>query len=158
MKKLAEPMTKVIIEEDGQEGLLKRMSNPMWFQSFSSVLGFDWHSSGVTTVTTAVLRESIDTEETGIAVCGGKGKASRKTPEQIVEKSDLLGVKPSLSESLSRRSKLSAKVDSNCLQDGHSLYHHVFLFSEEGKWSVVQQGKSHIEGAEWARRYHWYCP
>ncbi len=152
MRKLAKPLTQVIVEENSEKELLKRLSNPIWFQSFSSVLGFDWHSSGVTTVTCGVLKEAIDPEETGIAVCGGKGKTSKKAPEEIKKNADLLDVKPSRADALEQRSRTSAKVDSNCVQDGHSLYHHSFLFTEKGDWCVIQQGMKE----KWARRYHWF--
>ncbi len=155
MTELAEPITKTIIEERGQEELLKKLSDPNWFQSLSCVLGYDWHSSGVTTVTTAALREAINKQENGIAICGGKGKTSRKTPEQIQEKSKELGVKPSKAEQLETNSKLSAKIDSNCLQDQHNLYHHVFIFTEKGEWTVIQQG---MKQDGYARRYHWHSP
>ncbi len=158
MKKLAKPITATIIEEKGQEEFLRKLSDPTWFQSLSCALGYDWHSSGVTTVTTAALRESLNEQNKGIAVCGGKGKTSRKTPQQIIEKAKKLEVKPSKAEELKLKSRLSAKIDSNCLQDQHTLYHHTFFFTEKGEWTVIQQGMKEQDKKGYARRYHWYSP
>lgn len=150
MKKLVGAISEVIIYEYSQEELLERLSNPYFFQSLGSVVGFDWHSSGLTTTLTGAFKESLDEENNGIKVAGGKGKSSRKTPQEILD-SNLCSSRDL--ERFENASRLSAKVDSNCLQDNYSLYHHVFLFTEKGKWAVIQQGmNSHNK---YARRYHW---
>ncbi|MFB6088531.1 MAG: DUF763 domain-containing protein [Candidatus Aenigmatarchaeota archaeon] len=150
MKELTGAISEVIIHEYSQDELLKRLSNPYFFQSLGCIVGFDWHSSGLTTTLTGALKESMSPEEHGVMIAGGKGKTSRKAPQEIL-KSDLC--KSSDLEKFVDYSKLSAKVDSNCVQDEYSLYHHVFLFTENGKWSVIQQGMNPKN--KYARRYHW---
>ena len=153
MVKLAEGIVEVFIEEYGQQELLRRLSDPFWFQALGCVLGFDWHSSGVTTVTCGALKEAIDPEKHGLAVAGGKGKVSRKTPEQIQQFSETFNLSTGRLDSLKYSSRLAAKVDSALLQDNHQLYHHVFIFDEHGAWSVIQQGLE--PESQYARRYHW---
>ncbi len=153
MKRLARAVSEIIIEEYGTQEYLFRLSNPMFFQSFACTLGFDWHSSGTTTTTCGALKEALG-DDLGIAACGGKGKTSRKTPEEIAEKSEKLGVGTKKTEKLLKATKLSAKVDSNCIQDNYCLYHHTFLFDENGAWAVIQQGMHDEKG--YARRYHWF--
>ncbi len=153
MKKLAEPIVKIIVREYGRDEFLRRLSDPYWFQSLGCVLGFDWHSSGLTTVTTGVLKDAIDPEEIGISVAGGKGKASTKAPDEIGEFSEKMGLTYGETRDLTRASKLSAKVDNVAIQAGAPLYHHAFFASEDGEWTVVQQGLDSEEGV--ARRYHW---
>lgn len=152
MKKLSGAIAKAIIIESGTEEFLKRLSNPFFFQAFACVVGFDWHSSGTTTTLCAALKEA-KLEEYGIAICGGKGKTALKTPEEIEEKTKFVDIDP---EEMKYFSKISAKVDNTCLQDGFKLYHHVFIFDENGKWAVVQQGMN--EENRYARRYHWFSP
>jgi len=152
MKGLAREISRIIIYEYGRREFIKRLSDPFFFQSLSCVLGFDWHSSGTTTVTTAVLKESISLD-LGIAVCGGKGKRSRATPEEIEKAGSLFSLSSNKLEKLKEASKLSAKVDNILVQDDHNLYHHSFIFSEEGDWIVIQQGMN--ENVRTARRYHW---
>jgi hypothetical protein len=152
MVKLAREITIVIVEEYGAEEMLKRMSHPYWFQAFGCILGFDWHSSGVTTTLCGALKEGIKglESELGLFVAGGKGKTSRKTPVEL----EVWGQKISIdSEPLVYASRMSAKVDSAAVQDGYQLYHHVFLFTRSGSWAVVQQGMN--ETNRYARRYHW---
>lgn len=154
MIQLAREITIAIIREFGPEEMLIRLANPYWFQAFGCVLGFDWHSSGLTTTTTAALKEGIkDLEkDLGFFVCGGKGKTSRKTPEEIKGKTyQLINLS---TDQLTYASKMSAKVDNTALQDGYQLYHHTFYFIQTGKWAVVQQGMS--DQTHYARRYHWY--
>ena len=155
MVSLAKEITGILCVEYGPNEFLKRISDPYWFQAISCVLGYDWHSSGTTTVTCGALKVAINSEF-GIAVLGGKGSASRKTPSEI----DAIAEKFSFSDSkineLKRASKLSAKVDSAVLQDGYSLYHHSFLVTESGNWAVIQQGMNEKTG--YARRYHWLKP
>ena len=153
MVKLAESIVGVMLEEHGQQELLRRLSDPFWFQALGCVLGFDWHSSGVTTVTCGALKEAIDPEKHGLAVAGGKGKVSRKTPEQIIRFGETFNLSTSKLEGLKYSSKLTAKVDTAAVQDNHQLYHHVFFFDERGNWAVVQQGLD--PESRYARRYHW---
>ena len=137
--------------DHGAEELLRRVSDPCWFQALSCVLGFDWHSSGTTTTTTGALKMAVNPEVHGLAVAGGKGKTGRKAPLDIETAGDLLALSPEKIEDLKLASKMAAKVDSALVQDGYQLYHHVLIFSETGSWAVVQQGMSE----SYARRYHW---
>ncbi len=145
MKRLARVIVGKVVEEHGRKGFLERISDPVWFQSLGSLLGYDWHSSGVTTVLTAVLREVSD--EVGIHVVGGKGRASRRVPQQLAE------LNLPRTEELVKASRLAAKVDNSALQDGYQLYHHAMFITEDGDWAIVQQGMN-VE-AKSARRYHW---
>ena len=153
MQKLAKEMVTIMVDEYGVDLFLRRVSDPFWFQALGCVLGYDWHSSGVTTVLTGVLKTAINKMELGVTVCGGKGKTSRKTPAEI----DLLGEKYGFSEGKLDRllyaSKMSAKVDSTAVQAGYPLYHHAFFVTEGGEWAVVQQGINTNDKS--ARRYHW---
>jgi hypothetical protein len=153
MVKLAECIVEIIIDEYGLGGFLRRVSDPWFFQSLSCTLGYDWHSSGTTTVTCGALKEAIDPASSGIAVAGGKGKTSRKAPLEIHKNSEILGLGTSVGEKLIYASKMSAKVDNSLIQDGYQLYHHTFIFSEKGEWAVIQQGINEDRGN--ARRYHW---
>jgi hypothetical protein len=152
MTKLARAITEVIVTEYGPEEFLNRMADPFWFQSFGCVLGFDWHSSGLTTTLCGAVKEGIkDIEkDLGLLIAGGKGRTSRKTPEEITAKSGQFGLDPT---PYIYASRMSAKVDSAALQDGYQIYHHVFLLTNKGKWAVVQQGMN--TETRWARRYHW---
>ena len=162
MKRLGAAITQAIVYEHGEQEFLRRISNPFFFQSLGCVLAFDWHSSGLTTTVCGALKEGLSLEEHGITVAGGKGKTSRKTPSEIVEKAEFAGLE---SDQLVRASRLAAKVDSAAVQDGFQLYHHCLFFSSEGDWAVVQQGLNAPEnaGLDWlgaiiggkARRYHW---
>ena len=151
MVKLSGAITDALIYEYGRDEFLRRISNPHWFQAFSCVLGFDWHSSGTTTTTCAALKTALDPQEHGIAVAGGKGRTSRKTPAEIEKMADLFSLSTKKTENLIYASRMSAKVDNTCVQDGYQLYHHCFIFTEKGNWAVVQQGM----GNRYARRYHW---
>jgi len=153
MVKLSKGITEVIIHEYGQDELLQRLSDPFWFQALSCVLGYDWHSSGTTTVTCGALKAAIDPEEHGFAIAGGKGKTSRKTPNEIEKIGEKYNFSTHKIEELKYSSRMAAKVDNAAIQDGHNLYHHVFLFTEGGKWAVIQQGLD-LE-TNYARRYHW---
>jgi hypothetical protein len=153
MIKLAEEIVTIIVDEYGRETFLQRISNPFWFQAFGCVLGYDWHSSGVTTVVTAVLKNAIKPEELGMAVCGGKGKVSRKTPTEIMQVGEKFGFSTDLIKNLQYNSRMSAKVDNTAIQAGYQLYHHAFFITEDKKWAVVQQGMSVKDKT--ARRYHW---
>ncbi len=150
MRQLARELSLVIIDNYGTKELLSRISDPMFFQALGCVLGFDWHSSGLSTTTCGALKEAL-TNDMGVAVAGGKGRASRNTLKEIEEKSNHLGVRES---TLKKASSLTARVDSSCIQDGYSLYHHSFLFDEKGNWCVIQQGMNPAN--HYARRYHWF--
>ena len=154
MVSLSKGITDIIIFEYGREELLRRLSDPFWFQALSCVLGFDWHSSGCTTVTCGALKEAINPTEHGIAIAGGKGKKSRKTPNEIEEISENYNLSSKKIEELKYSSKMAAKVDNTAIQDGHNLYHHNIFISEDGVWTVVQQGLN--SETNYARRYHWF--
>ncbi len=153
MVRLAGAVVLAIVDEHGPEEMLRRLADPRWFQAFGCLLGFDWHSSGLTTVTCGALKEAYRTygAELGLVVAGGKGGTSRKTPEEIARAADRLGI--SQGERLVYASRMSAKVDSAAVQDGYTLYHHSFFFTPRGSWCVIQQGMN--EGCGTARRYHW---
>ena len=153
MVKLSRAITEVIVEEYSQGEYLKRLCDPFWFQAFSCAIAFDWHSSGVTTTLTGALKEAVLPEEMGIAVCGGKGKTSKKTPQDIEAAGELFSLDTRKIEELKKASRLAAKVDNAAVQDGFNLYHHCLVMSEKGDWIVIQQG---MNGAtKYARRYHW---
>jgi hypothetical protein len=153
MRKLAKEITAIIIDEYGTDTLLTRLSDPYWFQALGCVLGYDWHSSGVTTVVTGILKQALSPEEHGVAVCGGKGKTSRKTPEEISDVAEQFGFSHNSIETLTYTSRITAKVDNTAVQAGYQLYHHAFLLTEKRKWAVIQQGMSAEDRT--ARRYHW---
>ena len=153
MVKLSRAICEVLLYEYGKDELFRRLSDPFWFQAFSCVLGFDWHSSGCTTVTCGALKEAVDPEMHGFAVVGGKGKTSLRTLDEIEEIANIFSLSTDKVERLKYSSKMAAKVDNAALQDGHQLYHHVMFFSEEGKWAVIQQGMD--TNNKYARRYHW---
>ena len=152
MKELAQKITIIIIEEFGAEDFLRKLSDPAWFQAFGCVLGFDWHSSGLTTTVCGALKEGLRglEKDLDLFVAGGKGRVSRKTPEEIVRFGDRFSIE---ADSLVYASRMSAKVDNTALQDGYQLYHHAFFFTSSGKWAVIQQGMN--PDNQWARRYHW---
>ncbi|RLC40088.1 MAG: DUF763 domain-containing protein [Candidatus Nealsonbacteria bacterium] len=155
MKRLSRGIFLAIREEFGPEEILKRLSDPIWFQSLGCVIGFDWNSSGLTTTTLGALKEGIRgiEKELGIFVCGGKGRTSRKTPEQIQKWGEVLGFSQEKIDKLIYASKISAKVDTSGLQDGFQIYHHNLIFVGSGHWTVVQQGMN--TAFQKARRYHW---
>jgi hypothetical protein len=156
MVKLGRALIRAIVAEEGPEAFVQRIGDPVWFQSLGTVLAFDWNASGLTTVLTAALKEAIRGEEKdlGIFICGGKGKTSLKTPEQILEWGSRLGLPGARAEQLVYNSRLTAKVDSSLIQDGFQLYHHSFFFTRSGAWTVVQQGMNTAN--QTARRYHWH--
>ena len=152
MVKLAREITIVIVEESGPDEMLRRLSHPYWFQAFGCVLGFDWHSSGVTTTLCGAVKEGVKgiEQDLGLFVAGGKGAASRKTPAEVENWGEIISLDPA---PLVYASRMSAKVDSAAVQDGYQLYHHNFFFTARGSWAVVQQGMN--ETTRYARRYHW---
>jgi len=151
MVRLGKAISTAIVEEYSREEFLRRLADPFFFQSLGCVLGFDYHSSGLTTTTCGALKEALKPEELGIAVCGGKGKVSKRAPHEIEKIADEFSLGEKKIDELTYASKMSAKVDNACLQDGYQLYHHCFVFSEDGDWAVVQQGMHE----RLARRYHW---
>lgn len=153
MTTLSGAITEAILLDKGRDEFLRRLSDPLWFQSFGAVLGMDWNSSGVTTAVMAALKRSINPKsaELGLYICGGKGKQSLQTPAELVSVGEKTGLD---GQALARYSRLSAKVDNTAVQDGFQLYLHHFVVSTEGHWSVVQQGMNGNEGV--ARRYHWH--
>jgi hypothetical protein len=153
MAKLGLAITEAIISEFGKGELLRRLSDPFWFQSLGAVMGMDWHSSGITTSVMGALKKSINplSKELGIYICGGKGKQSRLTPAELLAVGEKTGMD---GYHLARCSRLSAKVDNTAIQDGFQLYLHSFIVSDEGQWTVVQQGMR--DNSSTARRYHWH--
>lgn len=156
MVKLGREMTRAIVVEEGPDEFIRRLADPAWFQSLGTVLAFDWNASGLTTILTAALKEAIRGEELdlGLFICGGKGKTSRKTPEQIQFWGEQLNLAPQPISSLVYNSRMAAKVDSALIQDDFQIYHHAFFFTKNGAWTVVQQGMNAAEQS--ARRYHWH--
>jgi len=145
-------ITESLIENFGPDEVLSRLSDPLWFQSLGAVLGMDWHSSGITTSVMYALKRGINerARDFGLCVCGGRGKYSRKTPDELLYLADATGLDGNY---LVNASKLTAKVDGNALQDGFQLYMHNFILSDQGDWVVVQQGMN--TATKTARRYHW---
>ena len=152
MVKLSRAITLALVEEHSPQEMLRRLSDPYWFQALGCVMGFDWHSSGVTTTVCGALKEGLRgmEKESGLFVAGGKGRTSRKTPGEIETAAEKVG--RDLSD-LVYASRMTAKVDTSALQDGYQLYHHTFFFTHQGAWAVVQQGMNGT--TRYARRYHW---
>ena len=153
MANLGLAITESILIEYGKHDFLRRMSDPFWFQSFGAVMGMDWHSSGITTSVMGALKKSINpvSKQLGIYICGGKGKFSRETPSELLKIGERTGLNAT---DLIHCSKLSAKVDNTAIQDGFQLYLHSFILSDDGEWTVVQQGMRELSAT--ARRYHWH--
>jgi uncharacterized protein len=152
MTKLAPEIVEAIVLEHGRHAFLERLSDPRWFQAFGCVLGFDWHSSGVTTTVCGALKEGLAPRaaDLGLYVAGGKGRTSRETPNELQAIGATLGMDGAR---LAYNSRMAAKVDSAAVQDGFGIYHHSFFLSSDGEWAVVQQGMREGDGT--ARRYHW---
>jgi uncharacterized protein len=153
MVALASEIASWIVIEQGTSALLRRLSDPVWFQAFGAVIGMDWNTSGVTTTVCGALKQGLQERghELGLVVAGGKGATSRRTPQELADAGEWLGLDPTLYIAASR---LAAKVDNNGLQDGYQIYHHVFLLDRNGQWAVIQQGMHDASGT--ARRYHWF--
>ncbi len=153
MSALGAAITESIVLNYGKSAFLTRMSDPFWFQAFGCALGMDWHSSGITTSVMGSLKFALNprAHELGIYICGGKGKQSRQTPEELMRVGDKTGLN---GKELAHFSKLTAKVDNTIIQDGFQLYTHSFILSDEGHWVVIQQGMNDNSGM--ARRYHWH--
>src|SRR6195256_6739862 len=152
MSSLGAVITQAIVHHYGRDEFLQRLSHPFWFQSFGAVMGMDWHSSGITTSVIGALKCGLGPlqEELGIHVCGGRGQHSRKTPDELRLLGERIGFDGA---KLTRASRLVAKVDSAAVQDGFDLYLHGFIVTDDGKWTVVQQGMN--DARKQARRYHW---
>ncbi|MFZ5633980.1 MAG: DUF763 domain-containing protein [Bacillota bacterium] len=154
MVRLSGAIVEAVVEEYGPDEVLRRMSDPFWFQSLGCVVGFDWHSSGLTTVLCGALKEGLRPRQRhlGLYMAGGKAATSRKTPLEIEEYTEKFGLGVDV-PMLQYASRMAAKVDNSAVQDGFQIYQHVFLFTASGEWAVVQQGMNRQSG--WARRYHW---
>ena len=152
MVRLSREIILYLASEYSTRDVLRRLSDPFWFQAFGCVLGFDWHSSGVTTTVCGAVKEGLKDvdRELGLFAAGGKGRTSRKAPQEIADACDRVGRHAG---PLVYASRMAAKVDSAAVQDGYQLYHHVFFFTAKGDWCVVQQGM--CDGNHMARRYHW---
>src|SRR6185436_18841175 len=142
-----------VVHHYGRPALLSRLSDPFWFQALGSVMGMDWHSSGITTSVMGALKRGLNPKahELGVYICGGRGKQSRNTPDElrtIAERINLDG------DALVRTSRLTARVDNNAVADGFQIYLHSFILTRDGDWAVVQQGMN--EDSRLARRYHWH--
>lgn len=155
MSLLGGAIVEAVVMEYGKSALIQRMSDPAWFQSLGCVLGMDWHSSGITTSVLGSLKQSVNkkSQELGIYICGGKGKHSRATPQELYRIASSTGMD---GDTLVKSSKLAAKVDNTAIQDGYQIYLHSFILSDEGEWAVIQQGMN--DGNGYARRYHWHSP
>jgi hypothetical protein len=153
MSSLGAIITQAIVHHYGRDEFLRRLSQPFWFQSFGAVMGMDWHSSGITTSVIGALKRGLGPlqNELGLHVCGGRGQHSRKTPEELRLLGERIGFD---APALTRASRLVAKVDSAAVQDGFDLYLHGFFVTDDGKWTVVQQGMNGDKRQ--ARRYHWH--
>ena len=152
MRDLGTEIVQILLIEYGKKEVLTRLSDPLWFQSLGAVLGMDWHSSGITTSVMYALKRGINARarEFGLCICGGRGKYSRKTPEELMFLAEHTGLPGT---DLVRASKLAAKIDNTAVQDGFQLYQHNFILSNEGDWAIVQQGMN--SKTKTARRYHW---
>ncbi len=153
MATLGAIICQAIVHHYGRDEFLQRLSHPFWFQSFGAVMGMDWHSSGITTSVIGALKRGLAPlqGELGIHVCGGRGKHSRRTPDELIALGERVGFD---GQALTRASRLVAKVDSAAVQDGFDLYLHGFFVTDDGKWTVVQQGMNGDKRQ--ARRYHWH--
>src|SRR5438067_4860793 len=153
MTKLGTAITEVIIRDYGTSAFLSRLSDPFWFQALGAVMGMDWHSSGITTSVMGALKRGLAprANELGIYICGGRGRFSRNTPNELRQISERRGFD---GEALVRTSRLTARIDNNAIADGFQIYLHSFVITANGEWAVVQQGLNDRSGM--ARRYHWH--
>jgi len=153
MTKLGTAIAESIITRYGRSELLTRLSDPFWFQAFGSVMGMDWHSSGITTSVMGALKRGMHarSDELGVYICGGRGRHSRNTPSELRAISDRRGFD---GDALVRTSRLTARIDNNAIADGFQIYLHTFILTADGEWAIVQQGMNEITAL--ARRYHWH--
>jgi hypothetical protein len=155
MTRLGTAISEAVITDYGASGLLSRLSDPFWFQALGSVMGMDWHSSGITTSVMGALKRGLNPRagELGIYICGGRGRHSRKTPDELRD----IGLRTGLDgDQLVRASRLAARIDNNAIADGFQLYLHNFILTKNGDWAIVQQGMNDSTGM--SRRYHWHSP
>src|SRR5947209_10446854 len=152
MTRLGAVLSQAIVHHYGRAELLRRLASPFWFQSFGAVMGMDWHSSGISTSVIGALKRGLTPlrHELGVHVCGGRGRHSRQTPQELVAIGERVGIDGA---ALANTSRLVAKVDSAAVQDGFDLYLHGFIVTDDGHWTIVQQGMN--GGRKQARRYHW---
>lgn len=152
MERLGRLIVETIVLEYGRDAVLERLAHPFWFQSFGAVMGMDWHSSGITTSVIDALKRGLQPveHELGLRVCGGRGRHSRRTPDELMAVAERTGLD---GDALARTSRLVAKVDGAAVQDGYQIYLHSFIVADDGEWVVVQQGLCDRRGD--ARRYHW---
>ncbi|MDE1834910.1 MAG: DUF763 domain-containing protein, partial [Candidatus Micrarchaeota archaeon] len=153
MVKLSAAISNVIIDEFGPDELLRRLCDKDWFQALSCTIGYDWHSSGTTTVTMGALKQGL-VQNSDIFIAGGKGKAGINTPQDIIQGTDMLSI-PSNSDTFIQNSKLAAKIDSSLVYDNIGIYHHSFAFTKNRKWGVIQQAMSN--SSSMAIRFQWFC-
>src|SRR5437763_7122507 len=153
MTRLGTAIAESVIHHYGRAAFLSRLSDPFWFQAFGTVMGMDWHSSGITTSVMGALKRGSNphADELGLCTCGGRGEQSRRTPDELRRLADRTSVD---GEALVRTSRLTARIDNNAIADGFQIYLHSFVVTREGEWAVVQQGMN--EGMRLARRYHWH--
>src|SRR2546429_6005155 len=153
MVRLGTGISEAILYHYGSEALLSRLSDPFWFQALGSVMGMDWHSSGITTSVMGALKKGLNprAHELGIYICGGRGRHSRSTPDELRA---IAGETGADGEALVRTSRLTARIDNNAIADGFQIYLHTFILTRAGEWAVVQQGMN--EKSRKARRYHWH--
>src|SRR3989475_5324347 len=153
MTRLGTAIAESILHRYGAAELLSRLSDPFWFQALGAVMGMDWHSSGITTSVLGALKRGLNRRagELGIYICGGRGKHSRNTPNELRAVAESRGLD---GEELVRTSRLTARIDNNAIADGFQIYLHSFIVSADGDWAVVQQGMNETSGL--ARRYHWH--
>ncbi|HEX6164005.1 MAG TPA: DUF763 domain-containing protein [Vicinamibacterales bacterium] len=153
MTTLGTAISESVLHHYGSSALLSRLSDPFWFQALGSVMGMDWHSSGITTSVLGALKRGLNprAHELGIYICGGRGRHSRNTPAELMTIADRTGLD---GHALVRTSRLAAKVDNNAIVDGFQIYLHGFILAKNGEWAIVQQGMN--EGTRLARRYHWH--
>jgi hypothetical protein len=153
MVRLGTAISEAILYHHGPEALMTRLSDPFWFQAFGCVMGMDWHSSGITTSVMGALKKGLNprAHELGIYICGGRGRHSRRTPDELRAVAANTGAD---GEALVRTSRLTARIDNNAIADGFQIYLHTFILARTGQWAVVQQGMNETSGK--ARRYHWH--
>jgi hypothetical protein len=155
MERLGTGIVEAVVHHYGRDAVLSRLSDPFWFQALGSVMGMDWHSSGITTSVMSALKRGLNprARELGLFICGGRGRQSRRTPDELRELADRLGLD---GDALVRTSRLTARVDNNAVDDGFQIYLHSFVLTANGQWAVIQQGMNEASGL--ARRYHWHSP
>ncbi len=153
MTLLGTAITEAVLRHYGSSALLARLSDPFWFQALGAVMGMDWHSSGITTSVMGALKRGLNprAHELGIYICGGRGRQSRRTPDELRAIGERTGLD---GDALAQTSRLTARIDNNAIADGFQIYLHSFVLAESGEWAVVQQGMN--AATRLARRYHWH--